>query len=67
MISPCHRMGITNNKEYEVGNMRVKFMDKGQTKDFNKETARNAMRYVYNGTNNDRLGKMIFKFKPKQP
>jgi|GEM_PF-3283390 len=67
MILPCNRAGITNDEEYEAGNLRVKFLDKGQTKDFNKETAKNAMRYVYNGTENEKLGNMIFKFKPKQP
>lgn len=43
-------------------NYKIFFQNKTQTKDFNRETARNAIRYVYNKTKDETLGKMIFKY-----
>lgn len=51
------------NKE----NFKVRFLSKGESRDLNSETAKNAMRYVYNGTKNEKLGRMVFKHETRSP
>ena len=66
VIAPCEFFE-TRVADHWKDNLRVQYMNRANSKESNRYTAYNAMRYVYNGTKDKRLGKMVFKFKPRKP